>query len=357
MITNLKTVRVLVVDDSRLQCDLLVSGFSQDLELLVVGVAHSGVEALKLIPLVLPDVILLDLQMPHMDGLETSRAILQMQAIPIVLMTSHTRAQNPEFVQQALKSGVLAVCEKPFVSVDGDFAIDPMCELLKGMSRVRLIQKHRRTGITASSESISNPSSANTSSVPHVLNWSKAQLEVIAIVSSTGGPQILCHILSKLPANFPIPILVVQHISPGFVSSLVDYLRPQCALRVDLAKAGSRLEPGIWLAGDQYHLVVQNGVLAYSQDPPIKGHRPAGTVLFRSLAKSRGNRVLGVVLTGMGEDGALGLQEIKNAGGKILAQDASSSLIHSMPAAAIKLGIVDAVLTPDHIAEVFLSLM
>jgi two-component system, chemotaxis family, protein-glutamate methylesterase/glutaminase len=350
-ITNLKTVRVLVVDDSRLQCDLLASGFSQDLDLLVVGVAHSGLEALSMVPQVHPDVVLMDLQMPNLDGLETSRAILKNHSIPIVLMTSSARANNPEFVQQALRNGILAVCEKPFITLDGGFIIEPMCELLKGMSQVKLIQKHRRTGIT--------PDLTENGGVSTGLpRWPKGQFQVIAIASSTGGPQILCQILSQLPAHFPVPILVVQHIAPGFVSSLVDYLRPQCVLPVDIAKVGSRLERGIWLAGDdQNHLVVQGNVLGQSNEAPIKGHRPSGTVLFRSLAKARGSCTLGIVLTGMGEDGAVGLQELKHAGGGVLAQDEKSALIHSMPAAAIKLGIVDAVLNPDQIANVLLSLI
>jgi len=171
------------------------------------------------------------------------------------------------------------------------------------------------------------------------------RLEVVAIGASTGGPQALKAVLSCLPSDFPLPVLVVQHIAKGFTEGMVDWLRLECAVPMRVVEEETPLRAqGVYVAPAGQHLAVKGGSLILTDDPPVSGHRPSATVLFRSLARSYGTAVLGVLLTGMGDDGAAGLGEIKRAGGSTLAQDESTSVVFGMPAVAISMGVVDHVL-------------
>jgi two-component system chemotaxis response regulator CheB len=174
---------------------------------------------------------------------------------------------------------------------------------------------------------------------------------LVAIGASTGGPQALQTVLGGLPSDFAPPVLVVQHIAAGFETGLVDWLQPQCALPIRMAADGARpVGPGIYVAPPGRHLEVRGGLLRLSDAAPLAGHRPSATVLFRSVAREYGSRAVGVLLTGMGDDGAAGLLELQAGGGATIAQDAASSAVFGMPAAAIALGAVDQVLPPSGIA-------
>ncbi|MBI4492247.1 MAG: chemotaxis protein CheB [Chloroflexi bacterium] len=181
--------------------------------------------------------------------------------------------------------------------------------------------------------------------------------EVVAIGASAGGPQALQEILTHLPATFSLPVLVVQHIAPGFVAGLVEWLEPQCALPVRLAAPGLRLDrPGIYVAPTGRHLLVRGQTLALGDDPPISGHRPSATALFQSVARAYGSRAIGVLLSGMGDDGAAGLGELRRAGGVTIAQDEASSVVFGMPGVAVHMGVVDHVLPPPGIASLLVEL-
>ena len=183
-------------------------------------------------------------------------------------------------------------------------------------------------------------------------------LTIVAIGSSTGGPQALQAILTHLPATFQPPIVIVQHIAAGFAASIVDWLGPQCALPVQLATAGMRLDrPGIYFAPTGQHLVVHGHTLALNDEPPVRGHRPSATNLFRSVATNYGPRAIGVLLTGMGDDGAIGLAEMKRLGATTIAQDEASSVVFGMPGAAIALGIVDHIVSPAQLPTLLQQLV
>jgi len=174
--------------------------------------------------------------------------------------------------------------------------------------------------------------------------------------ASTGGPQTLRAIVSRLPAEFPVPILVVQHTTAGYANTLVEWLRAETPLPVEVAQAGQTLsEPVIYIAPTERHMVVEGRRLELLDTPPCSLHRPSATVLFRSVARAFGSRAIGVLLTGMGDDGAAGLLEMRQAGALTVAQDEASSVVFGMPAEAIRLGGAEHVLAPEHIAGLLLK--
>jgi two-component system, chemotaxis family, protein-glutamate methylesterase/glutaminase len=181
---------------------------------------------------------------------------------------------------------------------------------------------------------------------------------VVAIGASTGGPQALKEVLSRLPADFAPPILIVQHIAPGFVPSLHSFLSTDVKLPIQIAENGQRLfGPGAFIAPTDTHLEVRQRCIVLSEGPPVSGHRPSATVLFRSVAREFGRRAIGVVLTGMGNDGTAGLEELKQAGATVVAQNRETSVVFGMPEVAIRSGIVDYVLPPDRIADLLVMAM
>ena len=338
-----RPIRVLVVDDSRVQREMLIQALSQDRQLEVVGSAGSGVEAIAQFRRLNPDVVTMDLRMPHMDGLETSAALLKLRAVPILMVTGSVSRFDQKLVSKALELGILAVTHKPGSLEE----FGALRQLVVGLSQVRLVRRTRETRPEATLE---RPHFARALDV--------RRIEIVGLVASTGGPQVLERILRGLPAHFPLPILVVQHIASGFAQSMVDWLGPLCRVPVRMAQRGHRLEAGVWFASES-HLTVQGGspqgtlgslvgTMSTSLEMPVDGHRPSGTVLLRSLAREYGPRALGAVLTGMGEDGASGLRELRSSGGLGVAQDPETASIGSMPRAAIAGG-VDAVLGPSEL--------
>jgi two-component system chemotaxis response regulator CheB len=347
--TTEQSVRVLVVDDSSSQRNMLIGMLEADPLIRVIGWASNGEEAILAVNRLKPDLVTMDLRMPIMDGLIASEHIMHDNPTPILMVTGSVSRSNQHMIAQALNAGVLGILAKPnaaSLTASAEFV-----RMVKGLSRVRIRGRHKPDN--------ANPDSGHTRVVAKaIISKAPGQIQavrVIGIASSTGGPAVLEQILTRLPSDFEIPILLVQHIAAGFAQSLVDWLNPLCNIPVRLARPGSKLESGITIASET-HLTVQNGVLTSSLEPPVSGHRPSGTVLFRSLAKEFGSSALGIVLTGMGNDAALGLQELKNAGGKVIAQDKTSSVIHSMPNSTIALGIADAVLDPEEITNVLVGL-
>jgi len=323
---------------------MLIQALSQDRQLQVVGSAGSGVEAIAQFGRLSPDVVTMDLRMPHMDGLETSAALLKLRAVPILMVTGSVSRFDQKLVSQALELGILAVTHKPGSLED----FSALRQLVVGLSQVRLVRRTRETR-TEQQLGPQNEATLERSHLPRALDVRR--IEIVGLVASTGGPQVLEKVLRGLPAHFPLPILVVQHIAAGFAQSMVDWLGPLCKIPVRMAQRGHRLEAGVWFASES-HLTVQGGTaispigtLSTSLEMPVDGHRPSGTVLLRSLAREYGPRALGAVLTGMGEDGASGLRELRSSGGLGVAQDPETASIGSMPRAAIAGG-VDAVLGP-----------
>ena len=345
-------IRVLVVDDSSVQRSLLVALLSTDPDFEVVGTADSGEQAIVRALQLLPDVITMDLRMPGIDGLRAAQQIMARQPIPILLVTASVSRDDQRLVASAFSAGILAIVAKP--SIHAHELHDEFRRMVKGVSQVKLVRRHtsytaQPTALSAPLEQRSKMRSSLAAMPAHV-----KRIDVIGIASSTGGPQVLEQILSTLPVNFPVPILIVQHIAHGFAASLVEWLGSRCRLPVRIAEAGLPLQMGIWIADGQ-HLLVRAGKFGVSHEPSVSGHCPSGTVLFKSLATEFGSSALGVILTGMGEDGALGLQVLHDAGGVTIAQNFSSSVIHGMPGAAIALGAADFALPPEDIATAMLD--
>ncbi len=347
--TTEQPVRVLVVDDSSSQRTMLIGMLEADPLVQVIGWASNGEEAIVAVNRLRPDLITMDLRMPIMDGLIASEHIMRDNPTPILMVTGSVSRSNQHMIAQALNAGVLGILAKPnaaSLTASAEFV-----RMVKGLSKIRIKGRHKRENPLIALEkprATIKPNITTTFTAPE-------HIQIIGIAASTGGPAALEQMLTQLPANFEIPIVIVQHIAAGFAQSLVDWLKPLCSIPVRLAQAGSKLEMGVTIASE-HHLTIKNGVLTSSLEPPVSGHRPSGTVLFRSLASEYGSSALGIVLTGMGSDGALGLQDLKNAGGTVIAQDKNSSVIFSMPNAAIGLGVVDAVLNPEEIIGALLAL-
>jgi two-component system chemotaxis response regulator CheB len=224
---------------------------------------------------------------------------------------------------------------------------DELVRTVKSMARVKVIRRWapgrrpRRAGVPG-------PPVAPPASGPAPA--------IIAIGASTGGPQALHEILTRLPATFPVPVLVVQHIAEGFAPGLVDWLRPLCPLPIQLAAPGAPLDrPAIYVAPTGRHLDVRARALTLAADAPVSGHRPSATVLFRAVAREYGAAAVGVLLSGMGDDGAVGLRDLKRAGGLTVAPDEASSVVFGMPAVAIGMGVVDHVLPPSAIPALLMQ--
>ncbi|MDQ6674212.1 MAG: chemotaxis-specific protein-glutamate methyltransferase CheB [Chloroflexota bacterium] len=342
-------MRVLVVDDSAVQRSILITLIHRDPELTVIGWASNGADAVRAAALLTPDVIAMDLRMPEMDGIEATRQILQQTPTPIVLVTAgfgSTAVDEQRLAFDALEAGVLAVLTKPDLGPEGDAATRELHRILKNMARVRMV---RRWSIDRLRTSTAR-TQASPSELPGV------HMEVVAIGASTGGPPVLRTILVGLPSGFEPPVLIVQHIADDFAISLVEWLRSQCALPIHIGVHGQCLnQPGIWVAPPGRHMGVSRRSLVLVDGPPISLHRPSVTHLFQSMAREYGPAAVGVLLTGMGDDGAVGLRDLKSSGGMTIAQDEATSVVFGMPSAAIKLGVVDHVLPPPAIALMLLQ--
>jgi two-component system, chemotaxis family, protein-glutamate methylesterase/glutaminase len=354
-----RPLRVLVVDDSETQRTILAALLDADPGLTVVGRAVDGLEAIRHAAALRPDVITIDLRMPGLDGIEATRRIMQETPTPVVMIAAGVSPEDRRLAGAALEAGVLAIVPKPDPGPRGERAAAELVETVKRMAQVRVI---RRWSPERSATGQLRPPSGQYvtgqlgAPSPAPVPLARAP-ELVAIGASTGGPQALQAILTRLPATFTLPVLVVQHIAEGFAASIVDWLAPQCNLPFQIAQAGMCLDqPGIYLAPTGHHLVVQGNRLGLSDEPAVRGHRPSATILFRSVAVSYGARAIGILLTGMGDEGAAGLADLKRAGAITIAQDEASSVVFGMPAAAIALGVVDHILPPQQIPPLLVRL-
>jgi len=337
-----KTLRVLVAEDSPVARRLMVHILNGDPELEVVAEAADGREAVLLTARCRPDVILMDVVMPTMNGLEATRTIMAEMPTPIVLVSaSYYPEEGKAF--DALQAGALMLLAKPPGPQASTFAqeAEALRMTVKLMADVKLVRRRppRQPGPSGPA-----PATAPTRPRP---------VEVVAIAASTGGPAALATVLGALPPTTPVPILVVQHITAGFHRGLVDWLGRVSPLEVCLAGNGQPLRPGqVLIAPANAHLGVgARGRTSLSSEPPIGGHRPSATYLFRSVAQRYGAAAVGVILTGMGDDGVAGLRTMKEAGALVIAQDEATSVVYGMPREAAVLGLVDKVIALGEMAR------
>jgi two-component system, chemotaxis family, protein-glutamate methylesterase/glutaminase len=332
-----RPIRVLVADDSELFRELLGRVVVGEPGFEVVALAADGNAAAALARSLRPDVITMDLNMPDADGFSGIARIMAETPTPILVLTANP-AEMVGF--RALSLGALDILEKPQASTDLEQygqLLRSRLRLLAGVKVIRHLRGLREHRLA-----------------PHS---SAARPELVVIGASLGGPRALAAILRALPPSFPVPVAVVQHIADGFTEGLASWLATEARLEVREARDGDRLRPGlVVLAPTGRHLLVGEGVARLSDAAALDGFKPSVTPLFASAAHSYGARACGVMLTGMGRDGAAGLRAIKDAGGPTIAQDEATSAVFGMPRAAIELGAVDRVLPLDAIPRALVEL-
>jgi two-component system chemotaxis response regulator CheB len=353
-------IRVLVVDDSVVIRRLVAHALDQDPSLEVVGAASNGVIALQRIPQFNPDVLTLDIEMPEMDGLETLRRVRREYPQLRVIMFSTLTERGAEVTLEALTLGA----DDYVTKASNEGSLD------RSMARLReeLVPKVKQFfHLPAQSGAAVQPEPPHVALAPPVrwgppiLRSPSARPKVVAIGVSTGGPTALGSILPELPAGFPLPVLVVQHMPPLFTRLLAERLHASCRLPVEEASQSAPVEAGkILIAPGDFHLkVVSNagGVcVRLDQAPPLNSCRPAVDALFTSIADVYGGAVIAAVLTGMGQDGLRGAEILKAQGASLIAQDEASSVVWGMPGAVVNAGLADRVLPLDQVVPEILQM-
>jgi two-component system, chemotaxis family, protein-glutamate methylesterase/glutaminase len=330
-------VRVLICDDSATYATGLARLLGRGREIEVVGICPTAEEALRALPRLQPDLLTMDLHLPGMSGLEAVEQVMGTSPLPILVISSRIASRDSTLVATALAAGALDALSKS--ELDG---VDPA-----GPSGTAL---RRRVKLLSHARVIRHPRASVAARAPQPARRPARPCAAIAIVASTGGPPALARVLRTLPATYPIPVLVVQHIAPGFVEGFAKWLGSEIPLPVKLARDGGALERGVWIAPEGAHLVLRPELrFLLDRSESTHAHRPSGDVLLRSVAKALGPEAAGVVLTGMGRDGAAGLAAIRAAGGSTFAQDEETSAVYGMPKIAAESA--EAIVPVDEIGQ------
>lgn len=356
-------IRVLIVDDSavlRQSTKFILEG---DSELKVVGEAKNGEEAIALTRRLRPDVVTMDIRMPRMDGFEAISHIMAENPVPIVVVTSIDLDREMGISSRATKLGAVSVLRRPARVTDSEYQAftSRLVGQVKLMSDVKVV---RRPMARKAPPTPALPHGGREVPTPHLPPMGgigggerRKQTEIVVIGSSTGGPAALHAVLSDLPADFPPPILIVQHIAFGFVEGLAGWLDGDCKLRVKVAEQSERTQSGvIYVVPDDQHLEIRYGRIRLDSRDPVGGHRPSVTPLCESAAKSYGLAAMGVIMTGMGADGAVGMKTLREAGAITIAQDEESCVVFGMPKEAIALGAIQHVVPLDRITQMMVTL-
>lgn len=337
-------IRVLVIDDSVVARRIITRSLEQAPFIEVVGTAPNGLIGLKKVEMLEPDIVLMDVEMPEMDGLTALTAMKEIQPdLPIIMFSSLTR-EGAETTLEALELGAADFVEKP----TGARGLEESKALIFS-SLVPKIRAICRKG--------QEPVRKYYAPAPRAGVRSGQRIDVVAIGVSTGGPNALAQLIPSLPASFPVPVVVVQHMPPFFTQNLAARLHRNAKLNVQEAADGDVLRPGnVWIAPGGYHIVAEREkggqvVLHTNQDTPEEECRPAVNVLFRSVAKVYGKNVLSVILTGMGRDGLEGSRAIVKAGGRLFAQDEASAVVWGMPGAVVNAGLPDKILPLNQMGQ------
>ncbi len=329
-------IRVLIAEDSPTIRELLVGILESDPGIQVIGHARNGVEAVEMTARLKPDLITMDIHMPLMDGFEATKEIMVASPTPIIVVSGSVSRHDIDLSLSATRVGALMVVEKPGRpdSPGFDAQRERLLSMVKAMTEVKVVRQRD----PAAAARATNGSGGGTP---------RPGVRVIAVAASTGGPAALQRMLVDIPRDFPVPILVVQHIATGFVAGLARWLGSGCSLRVKVAEDGEPLVGRtVFLAPEDRHLGVgQDRRILISDTRPINGFRPSATFLFDSVARAYGTSMVGVILTGMGNDGVDGLKVARGAGATILAQDEASSIVYGMPREAVDAGVVNAVVS------------
>lgn len=351
-------IKALVAEDSPVTRMFLVHLLESDPRIRVVGAVADGQAALEFVVRNRPDVVLMDIHMPRLDGFEATRRIMECQAVPIVICSAHTNVRDTAIMFRAMEAGAIACIEKPSGPQHPNFEATAahLLETVKLMSEVKVVRRTAHTARAAAEPAA--PAAAVPAPTP-TPTPTPTPIRMVGIGASTGGPPVLQTILSGLPKDYPLPILIVQHIADGFVAGMAEWLNQTTALQVHVASHGALALPGhVYLAPDDFHMGVgAGGVIVLTREDPENHLRPAVSYLFRSLAQVHGADAVGVLLTGMGRDGAEELKAMKDQGAITIAQDRDSSVVHGMPGVAIALGAATHVLAAERIAPALVALV
>jgi len=342
-----RKIRVLVIDDSALVRKIIVQELSRDSSVEVVGTAPDPLVGRDKIVQLDPDVVLLDIEMPRMDGLTFLEKLMRHKPMPVIIVSSLAK-ENSQVAFRALELGAAEVLCKPGSS----YSVRDMGEQL--LFKIKAVASIRRDALMRRATAHMTPGDQNGQKSSSTGALLKTTNRVVAIGASTGGTEAITEILRRLPADMP-PVVIVQHMPQHFTRSFAERLNEFCALEVKEAEHGELLRPGkALLAPGNFHMILRRSGASYFveiKDGPLVFHqRPSVEVLFSSVAKYAGANALGVILTGMGKDGAQGLLEMRNAGAWTIAQDERTSVVFGMPKEAIALGAVCEVLPLERIA-------
>lgn len=336
-------IKVLIVDDSVLARDLIRAILSSDKDIVIVGEASDGVEAVDMAHMFKPDIITMDIEMPVLNGLEAIEQIMARDPVPILVVTTHSDAHT---AYSAISRGALDLIQKPDInlSVAAEFIAK-----VKLLSKVRVVThlmgRHMLHNQTVPSQHM--PALEST-----IRTLAPSRERVVAIASSTGGPDALSVILSKLPRDFPCPIVIAQHISDGFAPGMADWFAKITPLKVQIAAAGQQIAPGnVYVSPSEKHMTVTSpGRINLIARMASDIFHPSCDKLLASVAEVYDSGAVGVILTGMGNDGVAGMRRIKDAGGATIAQDEQTSVVFGMPKVAIDSGCIDRVIAIQDIS-------
>lgn len=335
--------RIVIVDDSDIVREVLHDVIEQDPDLEVVGTANDGDQALLLVQELEPDLVTMDIHMERMGGLEAIEQLMEHHPVPILVVTSVPVGPDSALTWLAISAGAIDVAEKPkeWGGPDGEALRNKIREL-----STRSLVTHVRDRADR------EPTPVSEATAPDATGC-----QVVGIAASAGGPAVLASVLGRIPDGFPAPIALVQHVPRGFTESFVDYLQTKTHLRVELLDGETEVRPGVVLvAPDGHHLVAKKrGTLAAVAGEEVDGHCPSATVLFESLAAVYGPAAVGVVLSGMGDDGVSGLMAMHEAGALTIAQDENTAAAHGTVRAAMDAGSVVQVVPPRQMPSILLA--
>lgn len=344
-------ITILIVDDSNTDTQILKTLFESQPDMKVVGCAKNGKQAVEMAASLSPDLITMDLQMPEMDGHTATRIIMSQNPVPIVVISSQLQNASIDMTYLALEAGAVSVLNKPRNINSNAFESYKkiLVDTIRSMSEIKVIK--RRFNLKDKKEKI----------IPYSETFKHQNYELLAIGTSIGGPQALKTIFSMLPTDFPLPIVVVQHMTKGFMTGFTEWMNHNLSFSVKNAEQNEVLSPGfIYFAPDQLHLTInrKNSDLIVNLKPgeAVSGFCPSITVLLQSVASTCKNRAIGILLTGMGYDGAQGLLELKQAGGHTIIQDKNSCVVFGMAGVAQNIGAVDKIIELNQIAEYLIKI-
>ncbi len=338
-------IKVLLIEDSQINKLFIASALARNSEIQVVGEVTNGTAALEMVKNKIPNLIILGLNLPNQSAITAIKEIMKHRPTPIIGIQKMSGNSSAKIAMKAINAGVLDVFEEPIL----EFMEDWSDRLVKKILEITSVVVKSGINLLAPP---ANFGVGNKQNIDFTDIKKHGLFKIVGIASSTGGPRALASLMVEMPADFSAPILIVQHMARGYIEGLAEWLEQVSPLKVEIAQSGGFPQPGhVYLAPDNRHLEVNSsGNMVLTDTPPVNGFKPSGNPLLLSLANYFGPKAVGVILTGMGDDGVKGLKSLKQAGGYTIAQDEQSSVIFGMPGQAIKAGVVEKVVALEYIA-------